>query len=255
MRFKHIAGGLGLVGFGAMWGWAITADHWDEKTKSKHETLAALIARKNNDLKAAQSMLEVSVPVPVEERPESSSEQIARLAAENAHEALILPDDATDEQAEAVAEAQMDEYQDRRLDELLKGQTPEETRSNLRKLIDDYVDPDSEDSEAFVQMASQIVEEPAMSAPFVIKASDYAWDEEGANHEKSELKWFPRDRILLDEDEEPIDNKDIDMVVGWANLNRFGDQSNADACSLQDAARAVSCARSNGAGCCPFQTR
>lgn len=212
MRYKLIASSVGLVGFGAMWGWALTGDYWERKAKSNQQLLGDILVRKTQEAEAAKELL---INRPVISRPESSSEKIARMAAEHA-----VPDEEPGEQ-----DIQAAYEEDRLLDEQLKGETPEETRSNLQKIIDRYVPADSDDLEAFSEMASRVVEEPAMNTPHVISQQNFAWDEEGGDYEKGTLTWYPRHRLLLDEEEEPIDNKDIDSVVGWSNLNRFGDES------------------------------
>lgn len=219
MRFKLIAGGATLFGLGALWGWAITGDRMEETAKSKQAVLADIIVRRTNEAEAAKAMLIDQPIIQHEDRPESSSEKIARLVEAHADEELILPDDV----AEEVSEAQLEEFQERRLDEQLRGETTEETRSRLQGLIDNYVG--DEDAQAFAKMAANVVETPVMLTPFVIPRETFAWDEEGEHYAKDTLTWYPRDRILLDEEEEPIDNADIDSVVGWGNLRRFGDDS------------------------------
>lgn len=221
-RYKLIAGGLGLVGFGAMWGWAITGDLLEKKYRSNQQLLSDMLANKVREADAAKELL---LTRPVVERPLSSSEKIEQMRREHA-----APDEEPGEQ-----DAQAAFEEDRALDEQMASETPEETRSHLQNIIDKYTATDSEDIEAFVQVAAKSVEEPAMNSPHVISQEDYAWDEEGQDYEKGTLTWYPRKNILLDEEEEIIETGDIDSVVGWANLRRFGDEShNPDAVFIRN---------------------
>ncbi len=58
--------------------------------------------------------------------------------------------------------------------------------------------------------------------PYVISRDEFAWGEETALFGKETLTYYPSLRALVDEDEESVDILD---VIGWENLNRFGDES------------------------------
>jgi hypothetical protein len=110
-------------------------------------------------------------------------------------------------------------------DEQMPDEPEEVTRSNLQGLIDQYTaNPDDVDTFADVGTRMENDNRP----PYVISQKTYAGfdDEHGEDYEKITLTYFPRSRVLLDEDDEVID--DIANVVGWRNLSRFGDESGDD---------------------------
>ena len=106
------------------------------------------------------------------------------------------------------------------------GETPEETRSNLQAIIDQYT-ANPQDRDNFVEHSSASLE-PDYQPPFVISQEKFAYDEdEGDEYDKLTLTYYPDDRVLLDEDDEVID--DINYTVGWRNLSQFGtDTTDAD---------------------------
>lgn len=120
------------------------------------------------------------------------------------------------ERLEAEGNPDLDEW-DEELNE-----TVEETRSNLQRLIDQYV-PTDDDNEAFVAHAAVTTEVIDKTPPYVISQALFAYDEEFEHFDKITLTYYPSARILLDDDQELI--SDIPAHVGWKNLNRFGDQS------------------------------
>lgn len=102
-----------------------------------------------------------------------------------------------------------------------EGETPEETRGKLQSLIDRYT-ADPETVEQFTEIGHKEIQ-GINHQPFVISRDQYAWDEEGQAYDKETLTYYPKHRVLLDEDDEVID--DVRGVVGWPSLNRFGDES------------------------------
>lgn len=106
--------------------------------------------------------------------------------------------------------------------EIPPGETPEQTREKLQATIDQYTVQDDTDGQQDVAQTFSKMEHA--KAPFVISRALFASDpDEGDLYNKETLTYYPQQRILLDEDEEVVD--DIATVVGWKNLNRFGDQS------------------------------
>lgn len=99
----------------------------------------------------------------------------------------------------------------------------EEIRTNLQSLISQYTsEPDNAD--AFVNVALDNVMDP--TPPFVISKEKYAWDEEeGDQYAKITLTYYPKFRMLLDDDQDLIPDKDIPSMVGWKNLRQFGGES------------------------------
>lgn len=197
MRYKLIAGGLGLVGYGALWGWAITGDALEAKMKSNQLLLGDIIDRKTRELEAAKVLL-----------------------AEYAAGGEDAEDDIPEESESELVDQTPEEFR-----EEIVGETPEETESNLRTLIGGYT-ANPEDVEAFVEMGGMVLDEGVNNlAPFVISRETYSWDEEGEGYAKILHTYYPKYRMLLDDGDELVDNKTIDYIVGWANLDRFGDES------------------------------
>ena len=213
MNIKFLSAGAGLFGLGALFGWALTADHYDNKLKHHEERLDILEERvkvlrqranntldehmKNNALYGdrileLEGMLKGAGVdfVPTFEVPESNSE--------------ISPAGESEETIDEEA------Y--------------EETRSNLQRIIDQYV-PTDEDAgvEKMVEAAAKM-EADRTIPPYVISRDRFALDEEdGQYFDKITLTYYPRDRMLLDDEEEPIE--DVPGTVGWKNLRQFGGES------------------------------
>ena len=201
MRIKLIAAGVGLVGFGAMWGWAITGDAMEAKMKRNQRLLATLLDRKSSELEAAKEL----------------------IATRGASKVTVVETE-DDGELEEVAYNEFSEEES--LDEQLRGETPEETRQNLQKIIDRYNnDPDAQEEWSNMATRTLIDNGPDNTPPFVISADEWAMGEEGEEYMKLSLTYYPNDRVLVDEDDEAVDNRDVDSYVGWQNLNRFGDQS------------------------------
>lgn len=188
MKLTLIASGVGLFGLGALVGWAFTADRAEVKMRSNVEDLEEL-----------------------KERLRSKSIRIGELEAE-------LDVVRNPEEIESGGKIEEVSYDD------IPQESPEETRENLQKLINTYTsNPD--DVDTFVDRARQVVAEGANDVPpFVISRAKYSWDEEeGDEYAKITITYYPTHRVLLDDDQDPVDN--VDALVGWRNLNRFGDES------------------------------
>lgn len=208
MRNKLIMAGAGLFGYGVLIGWAITGDKFEKKMKSNQLMLASIIDKKTRELDGARELFSnVS--------HEAVDETVVELVSE--HEKNQV------QYNKPVVSSETDVQTG---DERFMGETPEETKANLQNLINGYV-ANKEDVEAFDHMASRVVADGVDNTPpFVISQGTYAWDEEGEDHAKITLKWYPQQRVLLVEDEEElIEDKDVDGYVGWRNLDRFGDES------------------------------
>jgi hypothetical protein len=221
MKSTLVATALGAFGLGALVSWAVTADihenrasreraGYDELLADKTEHIFALKREQQNvSRQLHQTLLRVGeIELPVETVLENV----------NIHSISIDPEpNAFGESIQIVepeVEAQEDEEQDRE-------ETPEETKRNLQSLIDAYTN-DPEAQEQFVEIATS-VQEYDKTPPFVISRDVFAYDEEGEHYEKITLNYFARDRVLLDDDEDPMD--DIAGMIGWRNLSRFGDES------------------------------
>lgn len=193
MQKKLIAVGLGSLSYGVLLGWAFTADYFDEKMKRNQKILIRVIDRQAEKLATAEKLL---LNDPVEKETEKAEEET--------EEVVVTTGEPQPEHDEEVDEEGI-----------------EEARSNLQRIIDSYT-KDEDSVHNFTEQAtlSFVKDTP----PFVIPQQKYAWDEEeGDEYEKITLTYYPRDRILLDDEEDVID--DVNKYVGWKNLNRFGDES------------------------------
>lgn len=201
MRSKLIAAGVGLFGYGALIGWAATADYYQRRMEDREETSRIRIdnmTKKTFDLEQALARAMMDLPEITEEEADSTE-----IAAE-----IVEVAEGDDEESDEEEE----EYDEEKTAEL---------RSNLQGIIDSYT-KDDEVINSFVHRAEHAVTD--RTPPFVISREQYSWDEdEGDDYAKITLTYYPRERILLDDDEEVID--DINAYVGWRNLSQFGGES------------------------------
>jgi hypothetical protein len=198
MQSKLIAAGAGLFSLGALIGWAITADRWDKKLKEQEEKRQHTISvLRKRCASAEQSNLDYMRELRDLKEPQESN--FAADPDRNAPEGVPYGFNGAVE----------------------PGETVEETRINLQRLIDNYTAV-PEDVETFAHLGRPMP--PNDTPPFVIPRETFAWDEEeGDNYSKITLTYYPKDRVLLDDEEDVMD--DVNNVVGWKNLNRFGDES------------------------------
>ena len=212
MQGKIIATAVGFAGWGALMSWAITADRWERQLKDANDTVDILRGKLREErnkpprvVTITQEDLDAAQPV--------AQEIISAMDGESD------PENPRGDVTSDVDEAGDDEAPEEPSEEEI-----EQRRSNLQELIDQYT-IDTENRDDFVNKASEVIN--SNDPPFVIDQTTYAWDEEGENHEKTTVTYYPASRVVLDEDDEVID--DPGAVLGWRNLSRFGDESgNAD---------------------------
>lgn len=213
MNSKLVYVGSGMFGLGALVGWAFTADHFENKAREREEVQEAVIQNLRTTLRNTRNKHYEDVI----NYSRALSEANAKIAA--AHGEGVISSGAIDhveDEPTFVA------------DESSEEEAPEEdvetTRSNLQNIIDSYRGKQEPETDQFVEKA--IRAQADRQPPFVISQKQYAgWDEEeeGMSFEKITLTYFPQHRILLDDEEEPLD--DIANVVGWRNLTKFGGES------------------------------
>lgn len=188
---------LGAFGLGALWGWAVTGDIHENNLFAERASFDHIIKRKTEHIWILQKKIEHDFAkksnqmVPGGEEPESIDEDDI---------VTIIEDDD---------------------DDSTQGETLEETRNNLQNLIDTYTEAPDKLSEidTVVEQAVDFDKVP----PFVISQATYAYDEEGEDYSKITLTYYSRDRTLLDDDEDPIE--DVPRTIGWRNLTHFGGES------------------------------
>lgn len=219
MKSKLIAVGACAFGYGALVAWAFTADHFDGKMKRNQLILNEMLSRKEARIVDLENRFLIRPPWnPI-------TDEDVQIAAEKTR-GDILSDESVlrtfDEGIEIAG----------RIDKVAEpapdvepvaepSESEEVTRRTLQSLIDTYT-ADPNNAEAFVEKAGNSLKF-AQQAPFHIPVDIYASDpDEGDSYAKITLTYYPRDRVLLDEDEDIIE---VPEYVGWENLNRFGDES------------------------------
>lgn len=231
---------LGAAAYGALVSWAVTADHYEQKlktTRKYYNTYNIYNASSPEpgpwsidaeDLQGTVKM-EAQTNDDLDVRLDSGEIEIVReadgtLRTRNlqGEEGEITASDAENPRGDETSEVdEAGETDDESV--VPAGETPEETRNKLQSVIDQYaVSDDSSGQQDVAETGAWMEHEDVL--PFVISRATFSSDpDEGDLYEKETLTYYPRYRVLLDEDEETID--DIPKVVGWKNLNRFGDQS------------------------------
>lgn len=218
IKVKLIATAVGFAGWGALVGWALTADHYEQKLKDKHatnNTLREMLLREsrhNMELRASLEELPMEADVETTHVINEGHIQSVSLDPEpNAFGESIKVSEAENSPGDETSETDVAEETE---------ETFEQTRSNLQNIIDQYT-ANPEDRDEFINAAVEQLS--SNDPPFVIDRTTFAWDEEGENYEKTTVTYYPASRVVLDEDDEVID--DPGVTLGWRNLSRFGDES------------------------------
>lgn len=218
MQTKLIATAVGAFGLGALFGWAVTADIHERRFRALEVEFDEAIGEKTRHIWALQDRAEA---IWLQNKQPSSTVGEATITVDPNQTELI---DIHVWDAEETIEADEAPYLDTPVyeedDGVPEGETPEETRTNLEKLIAEYTaNQDARDD--FVDVATESTNDK--TPPFVISRFVYAYDEEGTSYEKITLTYYPDDRVLLDDEEDPIE--DVGNTVGWRNLSQFGNES------------------------------
>lgn len=216
MRNKLIAAGVGLFGYGVLIGWAVTGDRMEQKMKSNQLVLKELLDRKQREVDRLSHLL---FEGGIEEEMQAEKDKVIDRLQEEAATHWPAPEGAAYSTTTGVETEDVDSE-----GEIPPGETPGKTERNLQNLIDMYnANPEEVDAFNSMVLANKEVEE---TPPFVVSQELFAFDpEEGDAYEKTTLAYYPKYRVLLDEENDQIDGQDVNLIVGWSNLNRFGDES------------------------------
>lgn len=210
MRNKLIAAGAGLFGYGVLVGWAVTADFYERKMKRNQQLLGEIINRQGKELEATKALL---ISTQETMQPYSEADVEAALVALRTSGQSLL-----DAVKDATFESDPEEADEEPYDEA----KTEAIRTNLQGLIDTYTN-DPDEVNHFNEITAKAIENDERP-PFVISREKFAWDEEeGDEYDKIQLTYYPRDRILLDDEQDVVD--DVGNLVGWKNLSQFGGES------------------------------
>ena len=224
---------LGAAAYGALVSWAVTADYYDRKLEGLVERVdilegfvgQAVQANTYYNYNAGPNYADLYIQP--ENRQNGSTDE--RTSQSDPSDGTFLepvelstetpePENPRGDETAEVDEADVTED----ASEIPPGETPEQTREKLQATIDQYTI--SDDTVGQRDVAQTFSDMEHAKAPFVISRALFASDpDEGDLYEKETLTYYPQFRILLDDDEETVD--EIATVIGWKNLNRFGDQS------------------------------
>lgn len=207
---KLIVAVAGGMGYGALVGWAITADYYRRRLREKDEHIDAMrrypIGRILSVVETEEGMEATGFLFDSEQPP-------LPLEFESSESENPPGEKSDDEDVTGEKEVEGDEEFD-------EAQT-EAVRANLQGIIDKYTSS-PEDRDAFVERGSIAVHD--RTPPFVISRAKYSWDEEeGDDYDKITVTYYPHYRVVLDDGNEVMD--DVNNVLGWRNLSRFGDES------------------------------
>jgi hypothetical protein len=195
LNLKLVSAVAGGIGYGALVGWALTADYYERIQEPRIKAL--------------------------ENRVELLRERAIRAEAKQVVFNQYVQNDTGESDPEKSPGGVTDEDNGADEGDVPPGESPEETRTRLQGLIDTYTeDPDAQDQ--FVNTADRFQRDD--TPPFVISRELFAHDElEGDNYAKLAITYYPRHRVLLDDEDEPVD--DVANTVGWKNLKQFGGES------------------------------
>lgn len=224
MNVKFIATGAVSAGLGAAAAWAITADRYKKKSaqlEADNLSLQDALREKTRDNIALKSELD-DVQGENEALHAAIDDETGFSDLENSAEGdsaeTIQNSDDYEPHVETADPDEREADDDEPTDEELEAQ-----REQLRRQISAYV-PSEEDERVFLEeQGGPVIASTKYDPPFVISQPDYAYGDEGREYKKVTLKWFPKDQVLLDEDDEPID--DVDRYIGWRSLRQFGGES------------------------------
>lgn len=227
MDYKTIGIAAGFFGLGAVVSWAVTADIYAQKISEmvdENLEMAHYVGLAEKEMQELAAYMEPHLASKVESETSdlTSSEQIEAMKPEGwDSEPIEIPDD------DVVIETPEEKAYNERIEQAIQddleheAQT-EEVRKNLQRLIDQY-SPDEEQAENFVDATVKTFSRDHRP-PFVIDQSEYAWSTgEAEDYSKITLTYYPRERLLLDDADEPIE--DVADVVGWRSLSSFGKES------------------------------
>lgn len=210
MNVRFIAAGAALAGagVGAVVAWAITADRAEQRSKAMRDELGRM-EKAVREKAGHASRLELEV--------EQLNIKVDELEHKLYSEDEISPEGDSQEIISEGTEIQP----------FPEGETPEETHAKLKSQIEQYTAQDGV-ADFIADAGARVVVESARSEPpFVISQQVFADDndDEGNEYLKKTVTWYEKARVLLDEDDEVVPQTEIDHMIGWRNLNRFGDQS------------------------------
>lgn len=225
MNRKLVFTSAGCFGLGALVSWAVTADYHERQARRNRAAFRRIIERQGQMIEKLETdptrnvvdILDEGMKTRQIDEVEQHSLSLDPKPNAFGEPVHIIEDEKSPEGTASETPVEDDDV----VDEVVY----EEQRSNLKEMISRYVANEAE-ADHFVHTASPTLL-VTYDPPFVISQAVFAWDpnDEGNDYEKTTIKWFENDRVLVDEDDEAIEQDQINSIVGWKNLNRFGDES------------------------------
>lgn len=195
-----ISTALGSFGLGALVSWAVVSDRAERNHKVEFDLYRQLVQIKNLQLaELGQAVEELR-----------QSRQVVNM---ESNIAVPIEEIKEEEEVEEEEEEPVDLY----------GETEEETRTNLQRIINEYSLTGEQAPE--IERVAALAAERNETQPFVISRESFAYDEDYDNYDKITLTYYSRDRVLLDSEEDVITTDDVARMVGWRNLSQFGGES------------------------------
>lgn len=213
MRYKLIIGGISLFGAGALLGWALTADIYEQRELESVDRETAEEVKKVRQYLEEQR--ELPKPVVVNNTFESfSGEKLtSEELIEKARSVYGVNEDPDPEDEEWVEEVKYTEEESAAI------------RSHLEDTIAQYTGKggvELENETDFWVERHHPSETDDEIPPYVISDGAFFHDKSFEHFDKVDISYYPEFRILLDDAQEPVEPKSVDEIVGWANLNQFG---------------------------------
>lgn len=240
MQHKNVFVAVGAAAYGALVSWAVTADRYEQKLKDTRKYYNTYNIYNNTNSNSGpwtlsdEDLQRFKMGVETHEsevqldsggrieviRDQDDTLRTRTLQTEegkNSASGAEIP--RGDETSEADEAGVTDDE-----DSIPPGETEEQTRQRLESIISPYVIKDDTEGQIDVPSVAAIMEHQDTS-PYVISQALFSSDpDEGDLYDKETLTYYPRQRVLLDDDQVPVD--DIATTVGWKNLNQFGGESN-----------------------------
>jgi hypothetical protein len=204
MNVKFIAQLAGAAGVGGFYAWAWTEDRAERRARRMADDYVALVSD-------VQGMIAENIHLTTQ--LESANDRIDKLEHRLlADEPQVVP---TEVSLRDVAEV---------TPELTEADIEAQT-TELKELIAPYVADPQVQEDFMLQARAQLQHAAVNDPPMVISQDEFSHDEEGQDFEKLTIHFYKKYQTLLDEENEAIAQNEVENVVGWRSLRRFGDKS------------------------------
>lgn len=215
MNRKFIAACVASAGYGAVLSWALTADLAERRVR-----------RIADDFLSMQDALREKTKENIDLRYElnDKAEEIENLHSAVDRETGFAEESAETDSENSPGETPVEINSGGLVEEVHVDPDEDAIRARLQEQIREFTPMSEEATEDFIRDTQpKVVTSTRYDPPMVISLDEYNSSDEGDDYAKITLTYYPKQQVLLDEDQEPID--DVESYVGWRALNRFGDMS------------------------------